>query len=429
MLKSAAIALVLAAAAAPAVLAQSPDPAMARVRAVLRTTPLIDGHNDLPWHLRENADSRTDTIDLNRDTSRLTPPMHTDIPRLRAGGVGGQFWSVYVPAEMKGPEGVEAVMQQIDVARRVVARYPAHLEMAYTADDIVRIHKAGRIASLIGMEGGHAIDNSLPVLRTFYAAGARYMTLTHSANTDWADSATDAPVHGGLTPFGKELVREMNRMGMLVDLSHVSAETMKDALEVAQAPVIFSHSSARAVGSHPRNVPDEVLRLLPKNGGVVMVTFVGVFISDDERAWSAAQGAEEARLKALNPGDPTRVEAGLKAWLAANARPRATIAQVADHIEHIRKVAGVDHIGLGGDFDGTPTLPLGVDGVDAYPAILAELARRGWSDQDLRKVAGENVLRAMHGAEAAAARLQAQRPASEATLEALDGPAKKPAKG
>jgi len=428
MLKSAALALVLVASAAP-VLAQTPDPAMARVRAVLRTTPLIDGHNDVPWHLREHADGRTDKIDLSRDTSRLDPPMHTDIPRLRAGGVGAQFWSVYVPASTTGPEAVEAVMTQIDIARRLVARYPAHFEMAYTADDIVRIHKAGRIASLIGMEGGHGIDNSLPVLRSFYAAGARYMTITHSANTDWADSATDGPAHGGLTPFGKEIVREMNRMGMLVDLSHVSAETMKDALEVAQAPVIFSHSSARAVGSHPRNVPDEVLRLLPRNGGVVMVTFVGVFISDEERAWAATANAEEARLKALNPGDPKKAEAELDAWKKANPRPRATLAQVADHIEHIRKVAGVDHVGLGGDYDGTDTLPVGLEGVHTYPSLLAELARRGWSDQDLRKIAGENLLRAMRGAEATARRLQAERPASEATIEALDGPKKPAAKG
>jgi membrane dipeptidase len=279
------------------------------------------------------------------------------------------------------------------------------------------------------MEGGHAIDNSLPVLRSFYAAGARYMTLTHSSNTDWGDSATDAPVHGGLTPFGKEVVREMNRMGMLVDISHVSADSMKDAIATSQAPVIFSHSSARAVGHHPRNVPDEVLRLLPKNGGVVMVTFVGVFISDEERGWAAEQAGEEARLKSLNPGDPKRVESELKAWQAAHPQPKATIAQVADHIEHIRQVAGPDHIGLGGDFDGTPTLPLGVTGVDAYPAILAELARRGWSDQDLRKLTGENLLRAFRQAEAVSARLRAAGPASEATIEALDGPAKKPAAG
>jgi membrane dipeptidase len=423
MLKSAAI--VMALALATPCLAQTADPAQAHIRQLLRTTPLIDGHNDVPWSLRENADNRTDRIDFTRDTSRLTPPMHTDIPRLRAGGVGGQFWSVYVPVEIKGPEAIKAVLEQMDTVRRLVGRYPADLEMAFTAEDIVRIHRSGKVASLIGMEGGHAIDNSLPVLRGLYQAGARYMTLTHSSNTDWADSATDAPAHGGLTRFGEEVVREMNRMGMLVDLSHVSADTMKDALRVAEAPVIFSHSSARAVGSHPRNVPDDVLRLLPKNGGVVMVTFVGLFDSDAVREHFAARAGEEARLKALNPGDPKAVEAGLKTWDSAHVAPEATVGDVADHIEHIRKVAGIDHIGLGGDYDGTPSLPKGMEGVQTYPVLLAELSRRGWSDADIRKVAGENVLRAMRAAQAAAVRLQASRRASEATIEQLDGaPAK-----
>jgi membrane dipeptidase len=423
MLKS----LILVAALAVAAPAVSQTPGLeaariAHVRQLLRTTPLIDGHNDLAWALRENAKGRTDRIDLTKDTSRLNPPMHTDIPRLHAGGVGGQFWSVYVPVELQGPAAIKAVMEQMDTVRRIVGRYPGDLEMAYTADDVVRIHEAGKVASMMGMEGGHAIDDSLPVLREFYAAGARYMTLTHSSDTDWADSATDAPRHGGLTRFGEEVVREMNRLGMLVDLSHVSADTMRDAIRVSQAPVIFSHSSARAIGGHARDVPDDVLAMLPRNGGVIMITFVPPFLSQDVRAWSADQAAEEARLKSLNPGDPKAVEAGMASWNAAHPEVHATLADVADHIEHVRQVAGVDHIGLGSDFDGTPTLPVGLEGVQTYPALLAELARRGWNDQDIRKVAGENVLRVMREAERAAARLRTERRASEATIEQLDGP-------
>ncbi|MGZ8364448.1 MAG: dipeptidase, partial [Caulobacteraceae bacterium] len=359
--------------------------------------------------------------DLTADTSKLTPPMHTDIPRLRAGGVGGQFWSVYVPVEMQGPIATQAVLEQMDVIRRVTARYPDTFELAFSAADIARIEKKGKVASLMGMEGGHAIANSLPVLRGLYAAGARYMTITHSSNTDWADSATDAPKHGGLTPFGEEVIREMNRLGMLVDLSHVSEETMIDALRVTEAPVIFSHSSARAVGSHPRNVPDSVLRMMPRNGGVVMVTFVGPFLSDAVREYSAAAAAEDARLKALNPGDPKAVETATEAWKAAHPAPKATIAQLADHIQHVHDLAGADHVGLGGDFDGTPSLPDGVTGVDAYPIVLAELIRRGWSDADIKKLTGENVLRVFKQAEQVSARLSKERQASEQTIAELDG--------
>ncbi|HEX8232955.1 MAG TPA: dipeptidase [Caulobacteraceae bacterium] len=406
-----------------AAVAQPADPQLARVRQILKTTPLIDGHNDLPWEIRERGKAKVSAIDLRSDTRRLTPPMHTDIARLRAGQVGGQFWSVYVPADVKGADAVQMTLEQMDIVRRLAARYPETLELAFTADDIVRIYKAGKVASLMGMEGGHSINNSLAVLREMHVAGARYMTLTHFANNDWGDSATDAPRHGGLTRFGEEVVREMNRLGMLVDLSHVSEETMIDALRVTQAPVIFSHSSARALNGHARNVPDSVLRLMPRNGGVVMVNYYPGFVSEDLRQWTATRAAEEARLKSLNPGNPAAVTAGLKAWDGAHAEPRATLAQVADHIEHVRKVAGADHVGLGSDFDGIPSTPEGLSGVDTYPVLLAELMRRGWSEADIRKLAGENLLRAMRAAEATARRLQRQAPASEAALGELHAPA------
>ena len=402
---------------------QPPDPALVeRARKILAAVPLIDGHNDLPWEYRQRVQNHLDRIDLQADTSKLEKPMHTDIPRLRQGGVGGQFWSVYIPADISGPAAVRTVMEQIDVVHRLVERYPDVFELATTADDIVRIHKAGKVASLIGMEGGHSIDNSLGVLRQLYNAGARYMTITHSKNNDWADSATDGPVHGGLTRFGEEVIREMNRLGMLVDLSHVSPETMKEAMAVSEAPVIFSHSSARALTDHPRDVPDDVLRLLPADGGVVMVTFVPSFISEQVRAWNAEEDAAEARLKALFPGDPKRVESELEAWRKANPAPRATLAQVADHIEHVRRTAGVDHVGIGSDFDGITAVPLGLEGVGDFPVLLAELLRRGWSEADLRKLAGENLLRVLRDAEKNAIRLRKERPASSALIEELDGP-------
>jgi membrane dipeptidase len=363
-------------------------------------------------------------LDLRSDTGGLKKPMHTDIPRLRKGGVGAQFWSVYVPAENAGPESVRMVLEQIDVVHRLTEIYPDTFEMATTADDVVRIHKAGRIASLVGMEGGHSIDNSLGVLRQLYAAGARYMTLTHSKNVDWADSGTDKPEHGGLTKFGEEVVREMNRLGMLVDLSHVSPDTMKDALAVSEAPVIFSHSSARALDAHPRNVPDDVLRMLSGNGGVVMVTFVPSFLSEEVRAWNAEKDAAEARLKALHPEDPDRVKSELEAWTKEHPSPKATLAQAADHIEHVRQLAGIDHVGIGSDFDGITATPTGLEGVDTYPVLLAELLRRGWSDEEIKKLAGLNVLRVLREAETVAERLRRERPASDALIEELDGPAK-----
>jgi membrane dipeptidase len=404
---------------------RGPDPALvARARKILDRVPLVDGHNDVPWQVRERFGGKLSKLDLAADTSRLTPPMHTDIPRLRRGGVGGQFWSVYVPVEIAGSAAVEATLQQIDVVRRMVERYPETFAMAFTAADVVRLHRAGKIACLVGMEGGHSIDGSLAALRMLYAAGARYMTLTHSSDTPWADSATDEPRHGGLTRFGEEVVREMNRLGMLVDLSHVAPQTMKKALEISQAPVIFSHSSARALDAHPRNVPDDVLALVPKNGGVVMVTFVPSFVSEEVRGWNSQQDAEEARLKALHPDSPDAVKSELAAWRKAHPAPRATVAQVADHIEHVRKVAGIDHVGLGSDFDGIPSTPVELTGVDTYPVLLAELLRRGWSDEEVKKLAGLNVLRAFRQAEQTAARLQKERPASDALIEELDGPAK-----
>ncbi|WP_029416754.1 dipeptidase [Brevundimonas bacteroides] len=392
----------------------------ARARRILERTPLIDGHNDLPWALRQGHGSDPHAVDLTTNLDASTD-LHTDIPRLRAGGVGGQFWSVYVPASLTPVEAAKATFEQIDVVRRMVAAHPDVFELASTAEDIVRVHRAGRIASLMGIEGGYSIDDSLGLLREFHEAGVRYMTLTHSRTTSWADSATDAPRHGGLSPFGEAVVREMNRLGMLVDLSHVSEETMLDAMRVSEAPVIFSHSSARGVTDHPRNVPDSVLRLMPEDGGVVMVTFVPGFINETFRAWSAARAAEQARLGSLEPGDPAAVRAGMDAWDAANPVPATGVADVVAHIQHMRDVAGIDHVGIGGDFDGVPRLPTGVEGVDAYPRILAALMAQGWSEADIRKLAGENVLRVMRATEAVARAKAEERP-SLAAIETADTP-------
>jgi membrane dipeptidase len=412
--------------------AASPQPADdARIERVLTQTPLIDGHNDLPWEIRERFASDLRKIDLSANTASLpapagSPALMTDIPRLRRGHVGAQFWSVFVPVEMKGAPAVQATFEQIDLVKTMCARYSHDLAMAYSAADIRRLHRAGLIASLIGVEGGHQINDSLPVLRAYYDAGARYLTLTHSSNTAWADSATDVPLHHGLTPFGKEVVREMNRLGMLVDLAHVSEETMRAALSVSAAPVIFSHSSARALVDHPRDVSDELLRLVAQNGGIVMVNFAPPYVSDTRRRWDAERVAEEARNNSppfggLYIGQPERAAAALKSWDAAHPKPPVTLADVADHIEHIRQVAGADHVGLGSDFDGIPETPTGLEGVDRFPALLQELARRGWSDADLAKVAGANLLRVMAQAEAVSARLRAEREPAEGTLAELDG--------
>jgi membrane dipeptidase len=432
------LAAVLTLAAGQAAWAQAPSDAQiqARVAAVLAKTPLIDGHNDFPWEVRERFAGKVDAFDMRGDLTKLPRAkdapadqtlLMTDIPRLHAGHVGGQFWSVWIPGNMTGPLAVETTVQQIDIVKGMAARYPADLAMAYSAADIVRAHKAGKVASLIGVEGGHQIDDSLAVLRQYYVLGARYMTLSHASNNHFADSATDNPAHNGLTPFGKAVVAEMNRLGMLVDLSHVSAETMRQALSVTQAPVIFSHSGARALSDHPRNVPDDVLALVAKNRGVVMANFATGYVNEARAKWNADRAAELARYNSppyagLYIGQPERAKVALAEWDRAHPRPVTTLAMVADHIEHIRKVAGVDSVGLGSDFDGIPDAPVGLESVDKYPALLAELARRGWSDEDLGKLAGGNLLRAMREAEAVAARLQATTQPSYATLADLDGP-------
>lgn len=409
-----ALALGLLVAAAP------PRTPEQRVERVLRQSPVIDGHNDLPWEIRDKYDFWRKPLDLATDTSRLAEPLQTDLPRMKRGGMGAQFWSVWIPNERKGDEAIRVTLEQIDIVHRMVERYPARLEMASTAADIRRIGKAGRIASLIGIEGGHQIGNSPAALRRFHALGARYMTLTHSKNNDWADSATDDPAHDGLTPFGKAIVREMNRLGMMVDLSHVSPKTMRDSIAASRAPVIFSHSNARALMDHARNVPDDVLKLMPANGGVVMVNFYPGFLSEAYRRRMAERSAEEARLANLYSGQPERRKAALDAWDSAHPRVESALAEVADHIEHIVKVAGVDHVGIGSDFDGIDgTAPKGLEGVETYPALLAELARRGWSDSDLAKLAGENILRVMERVERVAAGMKNE-PPMIATIEALD---------
>jgi membrane dipeptidase len=418
----------LAMAAAPLLAAAPETDYHARLVHILRQTPLIDGHNDLPWEIRERFKGRLSAVDLASDTSKLpTPPdaspLMTDIPRLHAGMVGGQFWSVWIPVDIKGAEAVQTTIEQIDLVKRMAAKYPSDFEIAYTAADVRRIHKAGKIASMIGIEGGHQINESLAVLRQMYDLGARYMTLTHVLTTRWADAATDAPVHHGLTPFGQEVVREMNRLGMLVDLSHVSPETMRAALAVTAAPVIFSHSSARALVDHPRDVPDDILKLVAANGGVVMVNFAPSYVSAARNQWEADRAAEAARYSSppydgLYIGQPDRAKAALEQWERGHPKPVVTLGQVADHIEHIREIAGVDHVGLGSDFDGIPEGPRGLSGVDGYPALLEELMRRGWSDADVAKVAGENVLRVMAACEREAAMLRVQRLPSEATFEA-----------
>jgi len=393
------------------------DAALAHARALLRSTPLIDGHNDLPWEIRRAKDH---PFDVAAYDLRKPAPKHTDLDRMQTGELGAQFWSIYIDGEMKDSGYARVQLEQFDIARRMIARYPDRLAPALTADDIERAFKRHRVGSLLGMEGGHAIENSLGVLRSYYALGARYMTLTHNVTLDWADAALDSARHGGLTEFGKEVVREMNRLGMLVDLSHVSPATMSDVLDVAEAPVIFSHSSARALVDHPRNVPDSILARLPKNGGVVMVTFVPSFVSTEFKDWEAGADSTSRALRQSVP-DTADARRQWEEWKGAHPPPAATLAQVADHIEHVRKVAGVDHVGIGSDFDGVDYTPVGLEDVSKFPDLFAELIRRGWSDGDLRKLAGQNLLRALRQAEATAARLQREREPSTKTIEQLDG--------
>jgi membrane dipeptidase len=386
-----------------------------RVRTLLARAPVIDGHNDLPWALRLRPDR--DAIDLARDQSATG--LHTDIPRLRAGGVGAQFWSVYVPSTLPGGAAVTATLEQIDAVRRLAERYPDDLALATTADEVERAAADGRVASLIGVEGGHSIDNSLGVLRMLYDLGARYLTLTHFQNTPWADSATDEPAVGGLSAFGREVVRECNRLGVLVDLSHVAPSTMHAALDSSVAPAFFSHSSARALCDHVRNVPDDVLVRVRDSDGVVMVTFVPGFLTEQCRDWIGTYLDEFQRLQQeLGPDSPEWTTAE-RAWLAANPRPPCGVGDVADHIEHVRDVAGVDHIGLGGDLDGVLALPDGLTGVDGYPALVRELIDRGWSDDDLAKVTWHNTLRVLRATEEVARTERGRRGPSAATL-ALD---------
>ena len=399
-----AAALVLSTAALSAH-AQSADPHMARALRILRAAPVMDGHNDLPWRIREDTIARGD---VNKYDIRHHAPGHTDLDRLKQGMIGAQFWSVYTPGEYRDSGYARVQLEQIDIARRVIAKYPDRLALALSSEDIKRDFKKGKIGSLLGLEGGHAIENSLGALRAYYDLGVRYMTLTHNVTLDWADAALDSAKHGGLTPFGDSVVREMNRLGMLVDLSHVSPGTMSDALNVTQAPVIFSHSGARALVDVPRNVPDSILRRVTANGGIVMVPFVTGFVSPAVKLYDDATRPLITDLQKKYGSDTAGITREINQWRAAHPEPRATLSQVADQIDYVRKVAGVDHVGVGSDFDGITEVVQGLEDVSKFPNLFAELARRGWSDADLKKLAGENLLRVFAQAEAVARRLQQQ---------------------
>ena len=396
--------------------AQGPDAVAA---AALRAAPVWDGHNDVPEQLRDRRKNVLDDFDFTDTTGTADPAnqvgaMQTDLKRLRAGKVGAQFWSVYVSANLTDQQAVQATLEQIDVTKRLVARHPGSLQYCETADCVAKAMKAGRIASLLGMEGGHSIGGSLAVLRQMYALGARYMTLTHFRNTAWADAATDSAVHGGLTEFGRDVVREMQRLGMLVDLSHVSEATMHDALDTAKAPVIFSHSNALAINTHPRNVPDAVLTRLKANGGIVMVNAYPAYVTEATRQWNVRRAAEEARLKALHVGQPKLAAEALAAWVAASPAPTGNVASVADHLDHIKRLAGAAHVGIGGDYDGIETTVTGMEDVSTYPALFTELARRGWTQAELEGLASRNMMRVMRAAEAYAASRRADQPIENA---------------
>ncbi|KOG31663.1 MULTISPECIES: dipeptidase [Streptomyces] len=390
---------------------------LAEARELLASAPVVDGHNDLPWALRKHVRYDLDRLDIAAD---LTGALHTDLARLRAGGVGAQFWSVYVPGRLAGDNAVSATLEQIDVVDRLLERYAADLAPALTADDMEAARAQGRIASLKGAEGGHSINNSLATLRALHTLGVRYMTLTHNENNDWADSATDEPGVGGLTAFGRQVVREMNRSGMLVDLSHVAAGTMRDALDATAAPVIFSHSSARAVCDHPRNIPDDVLERLPANGGVAMATFVPKFILPAAVEWTA-RADDNLRAHGRDHLDTTPEAMRIhRAFEEANPRPVVTAATVADHLDHMREAAGIDHIGIGGDYDGTAFTPAGLDDVAGYPNLIAELLHRGWSHRDLARLTWSNAVRVLRDAEAVSRDLKSRTAPSNATIDVLD---------
>ena len=411
--------LVLILAVAVPAFAQAPDPYLARVKKLLATSPIIDGHNDTPWEIRENkaAPRDVDAYDLRTDLKGHD----TDFARLKKGGVGGQFWSIYIPGEAKDSGYARMQLEQFDIARRMIARYPDRTVFARTAADARQAMAQGKLASFLGLEGGHAIENSLGALRIYYDLGARYMTLTHNVTLDWADAALDKPVHGGLTPFGKEVIREMNRLGMMVDLSHVSTGVMSDALNVTESPVMFSHSSARALSDHRRDVPDSILTRVKRNGGIVMVTFVREFVSQKNQDWRLARAARRQELAAGFGGDTARLAAAMTAWEAAHPEPVVTLKDVADHFDHMKQVVGADHIGIGADFDGTGGEHIqGLEDVSKYPDLLAELARRGWTDDELRKVASGNILRVLAENEKVAARLQKTRRPSTRTIDELD---------
>jgi membrane dipeptidase len=383
----------------PMVTADGAARSLSLTRAMLSRFPLIDGHNDLPWVIREKFDRDP----VKAALAGRVQGTHTDIPRLVEGGLGGQFWSVYVPSTLAGDGAVTAVLEQIDIVHRMIAAYPDRFQLALTAGDVDAAFNAGKTASLLGAEGGHSINSSLGVLRCLFALGVRYMTLTHNDNVGWADSATDEPDCGGLSDFGREVVAEMQRLGMLVDLSHVAATTMNAALDVARAPVIFSHSSARALTDHPRNVPDDVLGRLAANGGVCMVAFVPYFVSQESADWLNALRAFAAG-RGADPDKMSEVFGLAAEWEKDHPMPPATLSQVADHIDHVREVAGVDHVGIGGDFDGVPSLPQGLEDVSRYPALFHELQRRHWSESDLKALAGANILRILRDTESFAAR-------------------------
>src|SRR3954449_2264281 len=388
---------------------------LAAARALLSRSPLVDGHNDLPWSIRTRFGPDLSRLDL----AAPVVGTHTDLPRLRRGGVGAQFWSVYVPGTLRGDAAVAATLEQVDLVHRMIGRHPDDLQLALSAEDVEGAFARGRIASLLGAEGGHSIANSMGVLRMLHGLGVRYLTLTHNLNVPWADSATDVPAIGGLSAFGREVVQEMHRLGMLVDLSHVAATTARNALDIAEAPVIFSHSGARAVCDHPRNVPDDLLRRLAANGGVCMVTFVPDFVSPSCRAWALGLRAEVER-RGLDPRDAGIGAAVGAEYAADHPRPRAVLAEVADHVEHVRTVAGIDHVGIGGDFDGTVDVPDGLQDVACYPALIAELLDRGWTRDECIQVIGGNVLRALREAEAVSRSLSARRSPSTARIEDLD---------